>query len=66
MPFSEFFSGFFSEFLTISSRMGDHVDGLKFAGGESGGLVVNKREPAINDTPRLLLTIPGETTSRTH
>lgn len=46
--------------------MGDHVDGLKFAGGESGGLVVNKREPAINDTPRLLLTIPGETTSRTH
>lgn len=43
--------------------MGDHVDGLKFSGGESGSFVVNKREPEINDTSRLLLTIPGETTS---
>jgi hypothetical protein len=43
--------------------MGDHVDGLKFAGGEWGSFVVNKRESAINETSRLILTIPRETTS---
>ena len=43
--------------------MGDHVDGLKFAGGESSGFVVNEGEQAVNDTSRLLLAVSGESTS---